>query len=92
MDRTGKWVVEEPTFQSTEAFHNGHATVKMKGEWGIIDRTGKVTLEPSFDKIRPQDEGDDTAEEEETERKTNKGWRQPLPAICYLWRNHYSLP
>lgn len=60
--RGGKWfyVMEGGTilggrngFENTFSFSGTHSPVQVDGKWGIIDRTGKFTVEPRFAKLRP---------------------------------------
>ena len=40
-------------FDSSHYFSRDYAAVQIGGKWGIIDRTGKFTVEPQFRKLRP---------------------------------------
>ena len=42
IDRTGKWVIP-PTFEYASPFRRGKAHVKLDGEHGDVDRTGKFS-------------------------------------------------
>jgi len=39
-------------FDDLGYFNNGLAAVKIGGKWGLIDKTGKVIVEPAFDDVK----------------------------------------
>jgi hypothetical protein len=38
----------EPQFEDARAFGEGLAPVKVKGQWGFVDKTGKIVIAPRF--------------------------------------------
>jgi hypothetical protein len=71
--RDGKWfmVSEDGSvlggkngFESMYSFSGkSHTAVKLDGKWGIIDRFGAFTVQPSFDMLRPTGKGSFTVNE-----------------------------
>lgn len=64
--RAEKWffIMEDGTilggrtgYDSTYSFSGTHSPVQLDGKWGIIDRTGKFTVEPRFANLRPDRNG-----------------------------------
>jgi hypothetical protein len=50
----GKLLSGTPSFDGIFEFADGHAIVQRDGKWGIIDASGRFTVEPSFDVLTPQ--------------------------------------
>jgi hypothetical protein len=44
-------------YDTTYSFSGTHSPVQVDGKWGIIDRTGKFTVEPRFAKLQPDRNG-----------------------------------
>ena len=42
----------KPQYDGSRDFKNGYAAVKKGELWGIIDKSGKVIIEPKFDGIK----------------------------------------
>lgn len=40
-------------FERATPFSNGHALVRVGGKWGLIDETGRYTIEPRHDWLQP---------------------------------------
>ena len=64
--RDGKWfiVLEDGSvlggkngFENLYSFLGNHTAVQVAGKWGIIDRSGAFTVNPSFAQLRPDREG-----------------------------------
>ena len=60
--RGGKWFIIMDNgevlggakgFDNNYSFSGSHAAVQIDGKWGIIDRTGKFSVKPTFAKLRP---------------------------------------
>ena len=64
--RNGKWffILEDGAviggrngFESLYGFRGNHAAVQVDGKWGIIDRAGTFTIQPSLTTLRPVGNG-----------------------------------
>ncbi len=53
LDRVGRLLGNALPFQEVTAFNNGHALVKIDGKWGLIDESGRYTIEPHYDRLQP---------------------------------------
>ncbi|EIA59603.1 WG repeat-containing protein, partial [Campylobacter coli] len=42
----------KPKFDSIWSFREGLAKVGLNGKYGLIDKSGKIVIEPKFDDIR----------------------------------------
>lgn len=50
LDGDGEWAFELPADTKAGAFHDGYVSFTPDGEnWGFLDTTGAVTVEPSFE-------------------------------------------
>lgn len=47
IDPNGNWVIQ-PKFQDADAFHEGHAAVKLGGHWGLIKMNGDWAIRPLY--------------------------------------------
>lgn len=51
----GRLLVDPPPFNRVTAFVDGHALVARDGKWGLMDETGRFTIEPVYDHLVPWD-------------------------------------
>ena len=50
MNTSGDWVIE-PAYTDAFSFSEGLAAVEVEyANWGFIDRTGKMIIEPQYDR------------------------------------------
>jgi hypothetical protein len=71
--RNGKWFMVSGDgsvlggkngFEAIHSFSGqSHTAVKLNGKWGIIDRSGTFTVQPSFDILQPTGKGSFTVNE-----------------------------
>lgn len=49
----GRYLGDGNGFENTFGFSGSYAAVKQGGKWGVIDLTGRFTVKPQFDELRP---------------------------------------
>ena len=57
VDTDGHLLGGLPAFDDTYGFSAGHAAVQLNGKWGIIDESGRYTVEPRFERLHPDGRG-----------------------------------
>lgn len=45
-------LVGQQLYDDAECFYAGKAAVELNGKWGFIDKTGKMIIEPQYDKVK----------------------------------------
>lgn len=53
----GQWDLGDSAIAQLEDFHEGMAAFKLRGNWGFVDRAGKVAVEPQYDEVAAFSEG-----------------------------------
>jgi hypothetical protein len=53
----GKLLFDPPYFDNSYQFIQGHAGVLANGKWGIINTSGRFTVDLQYKELRPDDEG-----------------------------------
>lgn len=56
IDEQGKWVLR-PGLQKAYRFNKGHASVKLRGKWGLIDRKGHWIIAPELPRLASYSDG-----------------------------------
>lgn len=54
IDMQGKIAIpSDPKIQEAKPFSEGLASVKIKGKWGYINRSGSIVIQPKFNEVSP---------------------------------------
>ena len=78
-------MVLEPKYPKIQAFRNGHAKVRVGEFWGLIDKSGKIIIEPIYQGLGVFSEGIITAKKDEVHGIIHNGNFTKVEGTLKIW-------